>query len=204
MMLAIPRLPMGNFASVLRMVRRVGGDAQLVESASGLRHADRIILAGVGAFDHGVRSLREGGWVDALHEAVYERQVPILGICLGMQLMCKSSEEGSLPGMGWIDAEVRRFRLPADTGLKVPHMGWNTVRVTKPNRLIFEDDGEQRYYFVHSYHVDCRDSTEVLATTHHGSNVTAAFCRANIYGVQFHPEKSHRFGMALMKRYLEL
>jgi glutamine amidotransferase len=121
-----------------------------------------------------------------------------------MQLMCKSSEEGVLPGLGWIDAEVRRFSFPEGAEQKIPHMGWNTVRVAKPNPLIAEGDDEQRFYFVHSYHAVCADPGDVLATTRHGGEVTAAFSRGNIYGAQFHPEKSHRFGMALMQRFVEL
>ncbi len=203
-MLAIPRLPIGNLASVVRMIRKVGGDAHLIASPSELRRADRVILAGVGAFDQGIASLSEGGWTDALQEAVFQRRVPILGICLGMQLMCKSSEEGSLPGLGWIDADVKRFRLPEDTALKVPHMGWNTIKVAKANPLLEATDVEQRYYFVHSFHVVCNDPADVLAITHHGDDITAAFCHENIYGVQFHAEKSHRFGMALMKKFVDL
>lgn len=204
MMLAIPLLPIGNFSSVVRMVSKAGGDAQLIESPCQLRQADKIILAGVGAFDQGMASLREGGWIDFLQEAVFQRRVPILGICLGMQLMCKTSEEGSLPGLGWIDADVKRFRFSEDSALKVPHMGWNTIRIAKANLLIEANEGEQRYYFVHSYHVICNYPADVLAVTHHGEDITAAVCRENIYGVQFHPEKSHRFGMALMKNFLEL
>lgn len=203
-MLAIPLLPFGNLASVVRMVRKAGAEAHLVESPAELRSAEKIVLAGVGAFDKGIASLSTGDWPAALHDAVFERHIPILGICLGMQLMCKASEEGVLPGLGWIDAEVRRFPQPEDAALKIPHMGWNTVAISKPNPLIKEIDGEQRYYFVHSFHVVCHCQTDVLATTHHGETVTAAFCHDNIYGVQFHPEKSHRFGLKLIENFLAL
>ena len=204
MMIAIPLLPIGNSASIVRMVAKAGGDAQLIASPSELRHADRIILAGVGAFDKGMVSLRERGWPDALQEAVFQHHIPILGICLGMQMMCKFSDEGSRPGLGWIDADVKRFCLPENTALKIPHMGWNTVKVVKPNPLISVSGEEQRYYFVHSFHVTCHHPEDVMATTHHGCDVIAAFCRGNIYGVQFHPEKSHRFGMVLFEKFLAL
>ena len=199
----IPALPICNTGAVTNMVRKVGGEAVVTTDPVDLHQAQRIILAGVGAFDAGMRALEEGGWLPSLHDIVSAGEVPILGICLGMQLMCRSSEEGQLSGLGWFDAEVKKFKLPADSKLKIPHMGWNTVDINKPNALI--DAGrEQRFYFVHSYHVICNDPSDVLATTRHGYDLTAAFSNENIYGVQFHPEKSHRFGMDLIKRFLEL
>lgn len=200
----VPDYGCGNLASVLRMCEKVGGSCNITGDPAALARADKIILGGVGAFDHGAGSLHDLGWVDALNEAVLQRCVPVLGICLGMQLMCGSSEEGSLSGLSWIDAAVRRFNLPADSALKIPHMGWNTISVVKPNSLVSMDDGEQRFYFVHSYHAVCNNPADVLATAHHGYDFTAAFCRKNIYGVQFHPEKSHSFGMALMKKFVNL
>ena len=202
--IALPNLSIGNFASVLRMVQKVGGSARLVESAGDISNARKIILAGVGAFDNGMASLRDGGWIDALNEAVLGRQVPVLGICLGMQLMCKTSEEGRFSGLGWIDGEVKRFDAAGDVHLKVPHMGWNTVTVVKANPLIATDSSEQRFYFVHSYYATCHDAADVLATAHYGRDFTAALSHGNIYGVQFHPEKSHRFGMTLMKNFVAL
>src|SRR5207247_229845 len=197
--IALPNLSIGNFAAVLRLVQKVGGSARLVESAGDISNARKIILAGVGAFDNGMASLRDGGWIDALNEAVLGRQVPVLGICLGMQLMCKTSEEGRFSGLGWIEGEVKRFDAAGDVHLKVPHMGWNTVTVVKANPLIASDRSEQRFYFVHSYYATCHDAADVLATAHYGRDFTAALSHGNIYGVQFHPEKSHRFGMTLMK-----
>lgn len=203
-MIIIINYGLGNLSSVLNMINKVGGEAAIISDPSMLAQAQKLILPGVGAFDHGMSSLHKRGLIDALNEAVLGRHVPILGICLGMQLMCKSSEEGKLPGLGWINSEVKRFRLPIDSNLKIPHMGWNTIDIVKPNPLIKAEDGEQRFYFVHTYHAVCKNQEDVLATTHHGDEITAAFSRDNIYGVQFHPEKSHRFGMALINRFVEL
>jgi glutamine amidotransferase len=203
-MIIIPNFGCGNLASIVRMVSKVGGEAVISSNAGDLAGAKKIILAGVGAFDHGMAGLRFGYWIDALHEAVLVRRVPVLGICLGMQLMSKSSEEGSLPGLGWVDADVTLFNLQGAPSLKVPHMGWNTVTVTKTNPLISLNQGEQRFYFVHSYHMICNQPSDTLAIAHHGYDFTAAFARENIFGVQFHPEKSHKFGMALMKNFVEL
>lgn len=199
----IPNYGCGNLSSVARMVTKVGGSAVISSNAKELAKADRIIIAGVGAFDHGIAGLRADGWIDELNEAVLLRGVPVLGICLGMQLMSKCSEEGDLPGLGWIDAEVRRIEFNNDSSLKVPHMGWNTVKVEKENPLISVEQDEQRYYFVHSYHVVCSHKEDILSTVTHGFELTAAFSHENIFGVQFHPEKSHRFGMALMKKFME-
>jgi len=202
-MVLIPNLSIGNFASVLRMIQKAGGEARLVDSPSDLRGADKIILAGIGAFDNGMTSLRDGGWTGALNEAALDRKVPVLGICLGMQLMLQSSEEGNMPGLGWVEGEVRRLRPPPDSGLKVPHMGWNTVTVTRENEL-FPAEDDQRFYFVHSYYADCAQPDVVVATSQHGSPFTAALKKDNIYGVQFHPEKSHRFGMAILRNFLAI
>lgn len=203
-MILLPNLSIGNFASVVRMVQKVGGSARLTDSPDEIRTADKIILAGVGAFDNGMRSIHERCWADALTEAVTRRKAPVLGICLGMQLMCKASEEGNLPGLGWMDAEVKRFDASRDSTLKVPHMGWSTVNVARPNVLIPSGDAEQRFYFVHSYYATCTRPDDVLAVAQHGTEFVAAFGRDNLYGVQFHPEKSHRFGMEVMKRFVEL
>lgn len=200
-MIALPNLSIGNFASVLRMIQKAGGEATLVSDPEDLRSADKVILAGVGSFDNGMQSLREGKWVDALNDAALNRKVPVLGICLGMQLMFDRSDEGEASGLGWVKGQVRRFDLPPDSALKVPHMGWNTVTVTRPNAL-FPDEEDQRFYFVHSYHADCANDDDVVATATHGQRFTAGMNRGNLYGVQFHPEKSHRFGMAVLRNFL--
>jgi glutamine amidotransferase len=184
------------------MIEKVGGEAEIIDDPSALQDGSKIILAGVGAFDHGMAQLRDKGWIEALNEVVLVKKSPVLGICLGMQLMCKSSEEGKLLGLGWIDGNVTRFRISESSELKVPHMGWNTVKVVKPSALMPNSD--QRFYFVHSYHAVCNKPEDILATSYYGYELTAAFSHENIYGVQFHPEKSHRFGMTLMKNFVDL
>ena len=186
------------------MVRKVGGEALITSNPDDLYQAQRIILAGVGAFDAGMRALEEGDWLKPLHNIAQKCEIPILGICLGMQLMCRGSEEGVLPGLGWFDAMVMRIVPSANSGLKVPHMGWNTVDILQANSLLSASSDEQRFYFVHSYHVLCDIPSDVKAITHYGVNLTAAIERGKIFGVQFHPEKSHRFGMALFQKFMNL
>jgi imidazole glycerol-phosphate synthase subunit HisH len=194
----------GNVGSVIRMIERVGGSARRASTAAEIAQADKLILPGVGAFDYGMSQLAEHGLVDALHEAALQRKVPVLGICLGMQLMCGASEEGSRPGLGWIDGEAVRFRPQPGTTLRVPHMGWNTLQIVRESSILPTGAGEQRFYFVHSYHIRCSDPAVPVALASYGVDFVAAFQQANLWGVQFHPEKSHRFGMDLMRNFVEL
>jgi glutamine amidotransferase len=196
----------GNVGSVLRMVEKVSGAARRISTAEEVCIAEKIILPGVGRFDHGMRLLLEHDLIEALHFVANEKKTPLLGICLGMQLLFDASEEGELPGLGLIPGRVIRFGSGAPQ-LKVPHMGWNEVDVRKNNDLIplcVAEQERQRFYFVHSYHAVCRDSNDVLATVDYGGDVTAAVSRGRVYGTQFHPEKSHSFGMSLMKRFVNL
>lgn len=202
-LVTIPDLSIGNLAAVANMVHRIGGEAIITSKPTDLKNAQRIILAGVGAFDTGMRALEEEGWLEPLKKIKNEGQVPILGICLGMQLMCRSSEEGKLPGIGWFNADVKKI-IPSNSEIKVPHMGWNTVQVQKSNSLIPDNAEEQRFYFVHSYHAVCTEPQDVLASTFYGCELTAGISKQNIYGMQFHPEKSHRFGLSLIKNFLEI
>lgn len=193
---------MGNVGSILNMLRKVGAQGVLSQGPDDVMRAEKLILPGVGAFDKGMGNLRAMGYAAALGERVLNQRVPILGICLGMQLFTQRSEEGTAPGLGWMDAETIRFRFPEGTRqLKVPHMGWDDVSVCKPSPLFADAAEGRRFYFVHSYHVVCRDPADVLATTEYGFPFTSAVCRANIVGTQFHPEKSHRFGMDLLRRF---
>jgi len=195
----------GNIASVINMIKHVGGEAEVVSTPDALPRVEKLLLPGVGAFDHGIQSLKNGGWMDELNRSALERKVPILGICLGMQLMCLSSEEGQEAGLGWIDAKVLRFDFSGDAvPLKVPHMGWNTVSASRRDPLVSDWQEAQRFYFVHSYYVECASRSDVLLKCNYGKEFVAGFHRGNIWGVQFHPEKSHRFGMELFRRFLEV
>ena len=197
---------MGNLGSIMNMLKKVGAKAVRSSSASDVDRAGKLILPGVGAFDAGMRSLSDLGLVTVLNRRVIEGKTPILGICLGMQLLARGSEEGELPGLGWLDAEVLKFRFNGirDKGLKVPHMGWNTVEVTGESRLFNNMGPDPRFYFVHSYHVCCNNEENVLARTFHGHEFVSAVKRENIVGVQFHPEKSHKFGMKLLSNFVRL
>lgn len=194
----------GNAGSVIRMIERTGGKAKRIATPEEVLAAQKLIIPGVGAFDHGMTQLAARELLSVLTTMALEARIPILGICLGMQLMCRSSEEGVLPGLGWIDAHVRRFSARETSGLRVPHMGWNTLQVVRENPLLSISDKEQRFYFVHSYKVSCSDPDDPIAITHYGEDFVSAFQRQNIFGVQFHPEKSHRFGMELMRRFIEI
>ena len=195
---------LGNFASVIRMIEKVGGSARLISTPEQILRAYKLIIPGVGHFDHGMSQILDRKFLEPLRERVVIQGTPILGICLGMQLMCAGSEEGLLPGLGFVDADVRKFQAQHDQNLKIPHMGWNAIRVTHPNLLAETTGEEQRFYFVHSYHVVPHASNLSIMMATHGIEFCAAFQSENIYGVQFHPEKSHRFGMALMKKFVEL
>lgn len=203
-MIVIPNVGIGNVRSVANMLGRVGAQALVSDQPTDLKSADKIILAGVGAFDAGMQALADGGWVDALQEAVHERKVPVLGICLGMQLLCQRSEEGSTAGLCWVDATVKRFNAQEFPAIRVPHMGWNTIDIQKPNVIIPTDEPDQRYYFAHSYHVVCQDKSNLVATVNYGNAVAAVIQNGNIFGVQFHPEKSHRFGMHLLANFVKV
>jgi glutamine amidotransferase len=193
----------GNVGSVIRMIEKVGGKAQRVSTATDIDAASIAILPGVGAFDYGMAQLASKGLIEALHDAAMVRRIPILGICLGMQLMCKRSDEGVIPGLGWFDADVKKFEFDKALRLPIPHMGWNTLELKRENRLLDNALARTRYYFVHSYRVTCGNPEDVIATTNYGDSFVSAFARDNLFGAQFHPEKSHRFGMAMIKNFLE-
>lgn len=193
----------GNIKSVQRMFEAADGSAEIVSDPAGLAGARRIALPGVGAFDAGMSALGKG-WIEPLNALVLEKKVPVIGICLGMQLLCRRSEEGVMPGLGWIAADVIRIDIGGNAALKVPHMGWSVVTPARENPLVPSDEGEQRFYHVHKYRAVCDRDEDVLATAEYGTRFTTAVNRDNIYGVQFHPEKSHRFGMALMRRFLSI
>lgn len=196
---------LGNLGSIQNMLKYLGHASTVSRDPEAIVSADKLILPGVGAFDNGMENIASSGIRPALDRRVQEDRRPILGICLGMQLMTQGSQEGIQPGLGYIDAETVMFEPGAGKGhLKVPHIGWNTIKRSKKHPLTDGLDKETRFYFVHSYHVRCREPGDVLLTTHYGLDFCSAFQRGNIMGVQFHPEKSHRFGMRLLKNFVEL
>ena len=204
-MIGIINYGLGNLKSIQSIVSHVGGSSRVINSPDDIEGIKKFILPGVGAFDHGMRGLNDGKWIPVLNKLVLEDKMPILGICLGMQLMCKRSEEGQVPGLSWVNADVKRFSFGDNPhGLRIPHMGWNTIKLHKPTPLFSENDKEQRFYFVHSYHVVCEDASDVLATANYGFDFHAAIIKDNIIGLQFHPEKSHRFGKMFFKNFIAL
>lgn len=204
-MIVIIDYGMGNLGSILNMLKKVGvRDAKISAYPKDIEQADKLILPGVGAFDTGMHHLRETGLIPLLNEKVLKAKTPTLGVCLGMQLMAKVSEEGELPGLGWFNAETIRFRFDSkQTGLKVPHMGWNTVNIKQEGTLFKDMYPQARFYFVHSFHLVAYEVTNVLTTTEYGYEFVSAIQREHIMAAQFHPEKSHKFGMKLYKNFVE-
>lgn len=192
----------GNVGSIQNMLKKVGTHSVVSSNPDQILEATKLILPGVGAFDAGMDALRKSGLVEALNYQALQRKVPVIGLCLGMQLMTERSEEGSLPGLGWVRAHTVRFATAP--GLKIPHMGWNLVTPEKPSEVLKQFPGGARFYFVHSYHVVCDDpSDSLLSATYGPTRFAAGFQHENLIGVQFHPEKSHRFGMWLLKNFAE-
>lgn len=203
-MIVIVDYEVGNIGSILNMLKFLSIPAKASRDRAELLAAPKLLLPGVGAFDAGMEQLKKHDLVGVLDTCVHEKKTPVLGICLGMQLLTRGSEEGNLPGLGWIDAECKRFTKDRDpTGkMKVPHMGWNVATPVDTTSGLFAGmTDECRFYFVHSYHAVCDDAGEVAATTPFFGPFVSSVRKGHVYGAQFHPEKSHRFGMRLLKNF---
>jgi glutamine amidotransferase len=194
---------MGNLQSVVRALRRVGADAQASSAIGEVEAADKIVLPGVGSFAAGMGHLRRNQLLPVLARRVLEERTPVLGICLGHQMLTRWSAEGGSAGLGWIDGETRRFGSdPVIAELKVPHMGWNTLDVERPSPLLEGLSTDACFYFAHSYYVTCSNRAAVAATTRYGIDFVSVLHRENIFGTQFHPEKSQANGLTLLRNFV--
>ncbi|MEO6362321.1 MAG: imidazole glycerol phosphate synthase subunit HisH [Caldimonas sp.] len=197
-MITIVDYGVGNIGALLNMFDYLGVEAEASSEPSFIAGAERLVLPGIGAFDKAMRTLRERRLVDPLNDAVLGRGVPVLGVCLGMQLLARRSEEGEEPGLAWIAADVHRIAVPAGSGLKVPHIGWLETRPVGASRLFADARAGERFYFDHSYHMVCDRDDDVSAVIDYGTPLCCAVENGHVQGVQFHPEKSHRHGMRLL------
>lgn len=202
-MVTIVDYGMGNLGSIQNMFKRIQVKSEITDDIEKIESAEKLLLPGVGAFDAAMQKINVSGFREVLNKKVLVEKTPILGVCLGMQLLTKSSEEGVLPGLGWINANTLKFNLP-DKSLKIPHMGWNSVFTENHSPLIADLPEDSRFYFVHSYYVVCNDSADVLTTTFYGDHFDSIIQHNNIYGAQFHPEKSHKFGMKLLENFAKI
>ncbi len=201
-MIVIIDYNMGNLGSILNMLKRIGVEAKRTSDPFEIGQASKLILPGVGAFDEGMENLHHLGILPLLNEKVLIQRTPILGLCLGMQLFSKYSEEGRTTGLGWIDGQAIKFQSnKKDAGLKVPHMGWNNLHACRPHYILHDLEPDNRYYFVHSYHVQCNDNRDVVAMTFYGAPFVSVLAKDSIVGLQFHPEKSLRWGMQMLQRF---
>jgi imidazole glycerol-phosphate synthase subunit HisH len=203
-MVAIIDYGVGNLTSILNMHRRLGIEAAITGEAELIQRADRLLIPGVGHFDTCMQNFSNSGLRPLVERRALEDKIPVLGICVGAQMMTRGSEEGKEKGLGWVNADTVRFRLNGNSDLKVPHMGWTDLRPERTSDLWTGMPDEPRFYFAHSYHFSF-DSTEyVTGTADYGYDFVCAFRKENIYGVQFHPEKSHKYGMKLIANFAAL
>ncbi len=202
-MIVIVDYDMGNIGSVYNMLKKIGRKSEITSDLEKIRQADHIILPGVGAFDSGMEQLEKFGLVELIRHKALVDKTPILGICLGAQLMLEKSEEGQKFGLGLVKGEVVRFQLPAESKLRIPNMGWNQIEKVKSSKLVDVLPEQPRFYFVHSYHFKMAQPEDQLLMSEYGYSFCSAFQHENISGVQFHPEKSHMFGMALLRNFTE-
>lgn len=204
-MIVIIDYGMGNIGSIMNMIKKAGGESIVTSDIEIIKTAEKIILPGVGSFDNGMKNLESYGLKEILTTKALIDKVPVLGVCLGMQLLTKKSEEGVLPGLGWIDAETKRFKFSNDnTELRIPHMGWNTININGEGKLFTNMYEDASFYFVHSYHLVCNNASDIVTTTNYGYDFASSIQHENIMATQFHPEKSHKYGLKIIKNFVEL
>ena len=206
-MITIVDYGLGNIKAFANVYKRLNIPACYASSTEQLKQASKIILPGVGAFDHAMQKLNSSGLRECLDNLVLEKKVPVIGICVGMQMMANDSEEGTSKGLGWIDGTVKRFSYPNEEVAKkhpLPHMGWNNIHPVKASALVANLDEYKRFYFLHSYYFQCANSADIVATANYGFDYSCIINHDNVYGIQCHPEKSHHNGVALLKNFAEL
>lgn len=204
-MITIINYNAGNIKSIQNMLKRIGAKTCISSNVDEIEQAEKIILPGVGHFDFGMINLKQSGLIEVLNKKVLKDKVPLLGICLGAQLLGNRSEEGKEKGLGWINMDVVKFdNVKMPENYKIPHMSWNEIEIKKSSKLLEGLNIESRFYFVHSYHMKCNDENDVLTNTNYGYEFTSAVEKDNIFGVQFHPEKSHKFGMKLLDNFVKI
>ena len=204
-MITIVDYGLGNIRAFLNVYKRLNIQARAARDATELAGATKLILPGVGHFDHAMERLQASGMKDALDTLVVQGRTPVLGVCVGMQILATSSDEGTLPGLGWINGHVRSFDAWEPTvDLPLPHMGWNDVQPVHADGIFHQLDADSRFYFLHSFFFECVNRDHVLATASYGADFACAVRHGNIHGVQFHPEKSHHFGTRLLQNFAEL
>jgi len=203
-MIVIVDYGMGNLGSIRNIVKKAGYKSLISNNIEEISCASKLILPGVGNFKEAMVNLSRLNLIEPLNNKVLIDKTPILGICLGMQLMTSFSEEGNVNGLDWIKGKTTKFRFPNQPEIKIPHMGWNEIIQTNSHIINTEFEKPSRFYFVHSYYVTCEHKNDILHETDYNGRFTSAFNKENIYGVQYHPEKSHVFGLQLMKNFIEL
>ena len=201
-MIGIIDYGLGNIKAFVNVYDRLSIPTKVIKSENDFEDVTKLILPGVGAFDHAMIKLNDSGLRDRLEKLVCIDKIPVLGICVGMQMLTKSSDEGNLPGLGWIDGKVEKFNTnDIQYKTKLPHMGWNNVVLKKENPLMKQLKDNPKFYFLHSYYFNCSDNSNVLSSTIYGKKFTSAVNNENVFGVQFHPEKSHQNGITLLNNF---
>jgi len=202
-MITIIDYGLGNLSAFINVYKRLDIDVQLASTIGKLKKASKLILPGVGSFDQAMNKLNSSGLRNYLDELVLKKKIPVIGICVGMQIMALKSDEGVLPGLGWIDGKVKRLILN-NKDLPLPHMGWNDIKIQKKISLIANIDIDKRFYFLHSYYLQCQNLDDVIANINYGIDFPCIINHENVFGIQCHPEKSHYNGMSLLKNFAEL
>jgi len=204
-MITILDYGLGNVLAFVNVYKRLNIPVSVAKDKNDLVTATKLILPGVGSFDNAIEQLDQSGMLPSIEKLVFEQEMPILGICVGMQILARSSDEGKLPGLGWIDANVRKFDVSSmPIGSYLPHMGWNDVEPIVDSCLFKGMDHDARFYFLHSYYFECDNRKNIMAETDYGRPFNCAVYKDNVYGVQFHPEKSHHYGSQLLKNFSEI